>query len=173
MSNARNLANLLGTNTTIQTANLADSAVSTAKLADSAVTSAKLPTGSVVQVVSSSNTSSGGFTYTSFTDRHTATITPQSSSNKILVIINNDYYNGGTGNRGLQWQLIDHDGSEALNSFYNLRDDNTYYKAGTTGANFLSSPATTSAVTYKIKDKAIASSPTFRSCTITLMEIVA
>ena len=36
MSNARNLANLLGTNTTIQTA----------KLADNAVTSAKLPVGS-------------------------------------------------------------------------------------------------------------------------------
>ena len=173
MSNARNLANLLGTNTTIQTANLADSAVSTAKLADSAVTSAKLPTGSVVQVVSSSNTSSGGFSYTSYADRHTATITPQSSSNKILVIVNCDYYNGGSDNRGLQWRLIDHDGSEALNSFYNLRDDNTYYKSGTTGANFLSSPATTSAVTYKLQDKAAASSPTFRSCTITLMEIVA
>lgn len=32
MSNARNLANLLGTNTTIQTANLADNAVTSAKL---------------------------------------------------------------------------------------------------------------------------------------------
>ena len=38
MSNARNLANLLGTNTTIQTAKLADSAISTAKLADDAIT---------------------------------------------------------------------------------------------------------------------------------------
>ena len=129
--------------------------------------------GSVVQVVSSSNTASGSFSHASFTDRHTATITPKSSSNKILVIVNYDGYLGGTGNRGLQWQLIDHDGSEALNSFYNLRDDNTYYKAGTTGANFLSSPATTSAVTYKIKDKAVASTPSFRSCTITLMEIAA
>ena len=38
MSNARNLANLLGTNTTIQTAKLADSSISTAKMA-TAVTS--------------------------------------------------------------------------------------------------------------------------------------
>jgi len=45
MSNARNLANLLGTNTTIQTAKLADSAISTAKLADNAVTSTKLGAG--------------------------------------------------------------------------------------------------------------------------------
>ena len=44
MSNARNLANLLGTNTTIQTAKLADSAISTAKLADSAISTAKLAT---------------------------------------------------------------------------------------------------------------------------------
>ena len=63
MSNARNLANLLGTNTTIQTAKIADDAVTaakipagavaadiadgeitTAKLADDAVTSAKLDT---------------------------------------------------------------------------------------------------------------------------------
>ena len=47
MSNARNLANLLGTNTTIQTAKLADSAISTAKLADSAISTAKLATDAV------------------------------------------------------------------------------------------------------------------------------
>ena len=37
MSNARNLANLLGTNTTIQTANLADNAITAAKIANGAV----------------------------------------------------------------------------------------------------------------------------------------
>ena len=66
MSNARNLANLLGTNTTIQTAKIADDAVTaakipagavaadiadgeitTAKLADDAVTSAKIADGTI------------------------------------------------------------------------------------------------------------------------------
>ena len=47
MSNARNLANLLGTNTTIQTAKLADSSISTAKLADSSISTAKLATDAV------------------------------------------------------------------------------------------------------------------------------
>ena len=42
MSNARNLANLLGTNSTIQTAKIADDAVTNAKIINSAVTSAKL-----------------------------------------------------------------------------------------------------------------------------------
>ena len=42
MSNARNLANLLGTNTTIQTAKLADDAVTSAKITDGAVVTAAL-----------------------------------------------------------------------------------------------------------------------------------
>ena len=62
MSNARNLANLLGTNTTIQTANLADDAITSAKLAtdavvadglsSSAIQHGDLPSGSILQVVS-------------------------------------------------------------------------------------------------------------------------
>ena len=48
MSNARNLANLLGTNTTIQTAKLADSSISTAKLATDSVTSPKISESSVL-----------------------------------------------------------------------------------------------------------------------------
>ena len=42
MSNARNLANLLGTGSTIPTSKLADDAITSAKIADSAVTAAKL-----------------------------------------------------------------------------------------------------------------------------------
>ena len=47
MSNARNLANLLGTATTIQTAKIADDAVTTAKLPNDAVTSAKIADGTI------------------------------------------------------------------------------------------------------------------------------
>lgn len=132
----------------------------------------KLPSGSVVQVVSSSNETGANFTHTSFTDRHSATITPKSSSNKVLVIVNYDVYFGGTGQVMTNWQLIDHDGTEALSSFYNGRTEGAVvYKAGATGANFLSSPATTSAVTYKVKDKMTTGTGSFRCCTITLMEI--
>ena len=42
MSNARNLANLLGTATTIQTAKIADASVTTAKIVNDAVTGAKI-----------------------------------------------------------------------------------------------------------------------------------
>ena len=63
MSNARNLANLLGTNTTIQTAKLADSSISTAKLATDAVTSPKISESSVLfgqSIASGSITSDTG-----------------------------------------------------------------------------------------------------------------
>ena len=42
MSNARNLANLLGTNTTIPAAKIAADAVTTAKIPDDAITTAKI-----------------------------------------------------------------------------------------------------------------------------------
>jgi len=42
MSNARNLANLLGAGTTIATASIADDAIATAKIADNAITDAKI-----------------------------------------------------------------------------------------------------------------------------------
>ena len=137
------------------------------------VTSAGLPSGSVVQVVSSSNETGANFSHTSFTDRHSASITPKSSSNKVMVIVNFDVYHGGTGQGNCEWQILDHDGTEALDSFYNGRaESSVVYKSGTTGANFLSSPATTSSVTYKIRDKMHnGGTGSFRSCTITLMEI--
>ena len=47
MSNARNLANLLGTNATIQTAKIADDAITNAKILNSAITSAKITDGTI------------------------------------------------------------------------------------------------------------------------------
>tara|TARA_Y100000114_G_scaffold1721_1_gene1452 strand:+ start:748 stop:1524 length:777 start_codon:yes stop_codon:yes gene_type:complete len=47
MSNARNLANLLGTATTIQTAKIADDAITNAKILNSAITSAKITDGTI------------------------------------------------------------------------------------------------------------------------------
>lgn len=88
MSNARNLANLLGTGSTIATAKIADDAITTAKVADDAITSALLaanavdanalsssaiaagdvPAGTVLQVITKNCTSSGNtISTTSFT----------------------------------------------------------------------------------------------------------
>ena len=86
MSNARNLANLLGTNTTIQTAMLADDAITAAKLSSSAITAADVPAGTILQVVTKDCTSSGA---TISTTNYTAvgmdiTITPKRSGSHFL-----------------------------------------------------------------------------------------
>ena len=81
MSNARNLANLLGTNTTIQTA----------KLADDAITSAKLPAGCILQVQNVHMTQRHHISTTSRTGlsgQYALSITPTSTSSKILVQTN-------------------------------------------------------------------------------------
>ena len=102
MSNARNLANLLGTNTTIQTAKLADSSISTAKLADSsistakladdAITSAKLPAGCILQVQNVHFTQrhqiNNNTNRTGLSGQYAVSITPKFSSSKILVQTN-------------------------------------------------------------------------------------
>ena len=74
MSNARKLANLLGTSTTVPSSKLS-------------LVAADMPTGSIVQIVSTTKTD--GFTTSSSTATDvtgfSASITPTSTSNKILV----------------------------------------------------------------------------------------
>ncbi len=107
MGNSRNLANLLGTGSTIATAKIADDAITSDKLADdsvvaaaiatnavvadglssSAIAAGDLPTGSVIQVTQGTIFTGN---YSENTGAWTATalevsITPISSSNKIMV----------------------------------------------------------------------------------------
>jgi len=81
-----------------------DGSIGTADFAANAITAAKLPAGSVIQVISATNTNSanGGFllqtTSTSFVSVPLAvSITPSSTSSKILVIINSSTYRAATG----------------------------------------------------------------------------
>ena len=73
----------------ITTAKLASNAVTTAKLHDDAVTSSKLPSGTVVQMLSCSPVSYGGYwaNQTDWTDvtGMAITITPKASTNKLLL----------------------------------------------------------------------------------------
>ena len=109
-----------------------------------------LPTGSVIQVVQSTMTSTPQTSSTSFVDTGlSATITPTSSSSKILVVA--DYGTGSTGSGGgLIVQLVR--GSTSL--FYrgaSYSNQGSTYGEGS--FNHLDSPATTSATTYKVQYK--------------------
>jgi len=116
---------------------------------------ARLPTGSVLQVVQATKTDSFSVTSTTFTDvtGMSVTITPTSSSNKILVIASIGGHACTTGDSLLQ--LVR--GSTAINNGSsgfaqaNFSQKETCLSAINV---FLDSPATTSATTYKIQQRA-------------------
>ena len=119
---------------------------------------AGMPAGAVLQVVSTAKTDTFTTTSNSFADVTglTATITPSSTSSKILVLVST---NAGTNPSGVaefrllrgstEILLADSAGSRSQTTFtlYTGSGDNG---AAGVGMNFLDSPNTTSATTYKI-----------------------
>ena len=108
--------------------------------------------GQVLQVVqASTNTPVTNTTQTLADSGVTATITPKFSTSKILVIVNmNGIYNGG-GNSGTRLSLV-RSGSvvQAFSVYCNFLGTSTgLITVG--GTNYLDSPATTSATTYKVQ----------------------
>ena len=123
---------------------------------------AALPTGSVLQVVQATTSTNVSVTTGGYTDTTlSATITPTSSSSKILVLVNQQFVlSGGSGSqyggvRLLRGSTIIFYPPEysGLPSEYGL---GTYGFPGFYGralVNYLDSPATTSATTYKTQGR--------------------
>jgi hypothetical protein len=132
------------------------------------IAGARLPAGSVLQVVSGSTLSLGTSTSTSYADTGlTATITPSSASNKIMVFVSQSFQAVGGAAVGYGYQV--NAGVQLLRQSTTLitSDDDSggkYSLGFGTGAapasgnivlftvwniNYLDSPATTSAQTYK------------------------
>jgi len=153
---------------------------------DNTFASAGATAGQVIQVVSTTKTDTFGSTSDSFTDVTglSVSITPSSSSNKILIISN--FYTSVSGtSRVVLYNLV-------RNSTNILQPSSSGQSAGNfTGAsndlqsismNFLDSPSSTSSVTYKIQGKGNATDFTwyvgrrsgndwFTPSTITALEI--
>ena len=115
----------------------------------------------VVQVVTTHKTDRFTTTSTSYTDitGATATITPKSSNNKVLVTVNAHLGNNAA-NNGTHVILL-RDGTEigsgtgagSYNMFLGLIAQSTSHVSGCSNS-FLDSPNTTNAVTYKLQMKA-------------------
>tara|TARA_B100001939_G_C16735956_1_gene527621 strand:- start:158 stop:718 length:561 start_codon:yes stop_codon:yes gene_type:complete len=149
MSNARNLANLLGTSTTIPSGK---------------VVAGSLPAGSVLQVVQATTTTqqilnTGTTNNENFVDIGLSlSITPSSTSNKIYLMASvsvgqkSDAYNNSLGLfRGST--LI---GAGLTSGVDNIAVNATWrafssYDMSQLPINFLDSPSTTSAITYAVK----------------------
>lgn len=119
---------------------------------------AALPAGSVLQVVSTTKTDTFSTTSTSFTDVTglSATITPSSSSSRILVIVSVNTGANPSGVACFKLQRNNTDivigdaaGSRARTTFTYYAGSGDNPSAGI-GTNFLDSPSATTATVYKI-----------------------
>ena len=145
-----------------------------------------LPTGSVLQVVSANSTTTASTTGGTFIDTGlSATITPTSATSKIFILVTECFYvSGGGADAGGAAQIVRNStaifASANTNAIY---INATGVTAGTSSLayiamNYLDSPATTSATTYKTQFKAevgatIVAQGNNNESSITLMEISA
>ena len=106
--------------------------------------------GAIVQVVNATNTTQASSSSTSYADTGlTATITPKSATNKILVIVDQSTLKTA-GNSGNAVNLKLLRGATTLWTLQSQHDTATAVQFnGVTSMNWLDSPATTSATTYK------------------------
>jgi hypothetical protein len=140
---------------------------------------ANAPSGSVIQVVYGSTSTQVNTTSTSGVDTGlTASITPTSTSNKILVMISQHIYISGDNGAGIQ---IFRGGTAIFNAGnYAVFAQTAGIMMGVAGINYLDSPASTSSLTYKTQIRSRDSGETVgvqrddsNTSTIILMEIAA
>jgi hypothetical protein len=144
-----------------------------------AIPKATLPTGSVLQVVNATGTTGASNTTQTFADTGlTGTITPTSATSKILVLTHMGDFRVQTANNGIRVALL-RNGSE----IYRIAQELLYNTNGIDvgmDCQYLDSPATTSAVTYKTQFCLLTtaggtaqSNPNGPNWSITMMEIAA
>jgi hypothetical protein len=142
------------------------------------LTSAEMPAGSVLQVVQATGTTAEEGSSTAYVNYTycNATITPSSTSSKILVMFEGDtrLWENNAAN-AQQRQVIYRDAT-----LVSRETDTRIYDYGASGSqlntaaviNHLDSPSTTSAITYKLYYKKVAGDAAgFGNASITLMEI--
>jgi len=125
----------------------------------------------IVTGTTNTQTSTGSATYSDA--GLSASITPQATTNKILVMAQINYYNASTNKTN--FNLVR--GSTQINETNPLGGDANNIDGGHF-LTFLDSPATTSATTYKVQFKTNSSAGYLRAsatatCTIFLMEVSA
>lgn len=144
-----------------------------------ALGSAQMPAGSVLQVVNASIGSEVASTSDTWADTGlTLTITPTSSTSKVLVSVHITGLFSSATNNYMALTLV-----RNSSNLINIETQAVYKAAATsattsgTGATHLDSPSTTSATTYKVQFRNVANSGTVYICagngtsTITAMEI--
>jgi hypothetical protein len=154
----------------------------TLTVANRGISTSSVPVGSVIQVVNAVYTTQTGNSTNVLADSGlTATITPLYSTSKILVIVDqNGCYNAGVA-QGMQITLL-RGASTLANLGIRAGGDSVTgvtMSIGSVSGNYLDSPATTSATTYKTQFSSLGNVAAVyvqvysSASTITLMEIAA
>jgi len=140
---------------------------------------AQLPSGSVLQVVQYSTETTVSTTSSSFTDttNFTATITPKFSTSKILVLTTlNGIYHTAVANQAASFRMLRGGSQIAVTLNVSYSNTSIDWQSSSTCLNYLDSPATTSATTYKLQwysrlGNTVQLSSTQDTSTLILMEI--
>jgi len=132
------------------------STIQNASLASGVPSAAKLPAGSVLQVVNASNTARSTASAQTWTSAVSASITPTSSTSRILIIGHIHAGNGSVSNsvglRIYRDSTVIGSGTGTVDSHSgeNLEGGNPWLTT-TMPAHFIDSPATTSSISYSLR----------------------
>lgn len=145
------------------------------------VTKASMPTGSVIQVVSATYSTAVTSSTSTYVDTGlTASITPTSATNKILVLVSQNGVSKVTNDTTCKIQLLRGASSINVFAFFAGRNSSTQINSvGSASTCYLDSPATTSATTYKTQfassqgNASATVQEASETSTITLLEVVA
>jgi hypothetical protein len=140
---------------------------------------ARLPAGSVLQVVNATFSSESDYSSTTFVDTGlTATITPKFATSKILVIVSQADCAKFDSNNYVKLRVL-RSGTTIYNfaTTAGFTNSTSLLSVGAVSGNYLDSPATTSATTYKTQVSSAINSVGIRlqynnsTSSITLLEI--
>ena len=137
---------------------------------------AAIPTGKVLQVVTNTVQEVAINSGSTYIDVLSTSITPSSSSNKILVIFTNNQNIFGAANQQIDYKILRDSTTIESGTAILWREDGSGYQSGGAGLSqtILDSPSTTSQVTYKVQMNENSSQEgTAKNNHLTLMEISA
>lgn len=177
-----NVAFMDSTNLRMVTANL--SLAGTNVISNGKVTTSAQPVGAVLQVVQNTFSTSVGTSSTTYVDTGlTVSITPTSSTSKILVVVT--ALSSAAGSQGINssssWNIVRNTTQlmETVQRTYSYAGGAAgIYTSLPTASAFLDSPATTSTTTYKVQQKCNTAANAYingdgGTSVITVMEIAA
>jgi hypothetical protein len=129
--------------------------VSASNITTGTLPKAQLPTGSVLQVVNASYALEVNNSTTTYADSNlTATITPTSASSKILVIVTGQAYkSNGNASNSLSLKIQRNNSDIVTFADLLLYTATANEGSGQFTLNYLDSPSSTSALTYKMQFK--------------------